>query len=200
MNKILTIGLLIAISGLIAHLFWQNELKYSLPTPIPVDYKNVPLGSYINLGETPTTQADKPSFIHFFNPDCPCSRFNIKHFKELVSKYHNQINFSVIVIDKSNAYTINAIREKFDLNIPISFDTSVAGICGVYSTPQAVLLDSTQHLFFRGNYNKNRYCTMPNSNYAQMAIDSLLSGPMHISFSPMAIKAYGCEIKACNIQ
>jgi hypothetical protein len=200
MKKFLAMVLLVTICIMITYLFWQNELRYSIPTPVPTNYKNIARGSFIDIHGKIATQSGKPSFIHFFNPACPCSRFNLKHFKELVNKYHQQINFSIVVIDKNNAYTPQSINEKFDLAVPISFDTSIAGICGVYSTPQAVLLDSMQHLYFRGNYNKNRYCTTQNSNYAQIAIDSLLNGNHKISFSALALKAYGCEITTCNIK
>lgn len=67
----------------IGYLFWQNEFKYSLPTPIPKDYHAIAMGSKVELG--PCCAFDnKPVFVHFFNPDCPCSRFNVPHVSDLI--------------------------------------------------------------------------------------------------------------------
>ena len=98
--------------------------------------------------------------------------------------------------DKS--YTAEDIQDKFGLNIPILFDQSIAAACGVYSTPQAVLLDTDHKLYYRGNYNKSRYCTDKKSNYAQMAIDSLLMKQHNPIFSQTALKSYGCSLPICK--
>ncbi len=182
----------------IGGLFWYNEWKFSLPTPVPVCYHAIDPGTHIDLSHSLANTGDRPVFIHFFNPACPCSRFNIPHFKSLVKRYGDTISFAVVVLSKDKKYTVNDIREKFDLDIPILFDSSIATACGVYSTPQAVLLDARHNLYYRGNYNKSRYCTDKNSNYAQMAIDTLLNNIAHPVFSAYALKAYGCELPVCT--
>src|SRR6185436_5605312 len=139
----------------------------------------------------------KPLFIHFFNPACPCSRFNIPHVKSLVKKYRNQMTFAIVVMSRDKNYTEMDIQDKFDLTVPVLFDSSIAQVCGVYSTPQAVIIDADGKLYYRGNYNKSRYCTDKNSNYAQMAIDSLLHKTHNPVFSQYALKAYGCQLPVC---
>jgi hypothetical protein len=136
-------------------------------------------------------------FLHFFNPDCPCSRFNIPHFKTLIRKYGDKLSFAVVVIN-NRLYTEKQIQEKFDVDIPVSFDSTLAAACGVYSTPQAVLLDAGRRLYYRGNYNKNRYCADTRTNFAQMAIDSLLGQVTRPLFPGIALKAYGCELPVCT--
>src|SRR6218665_2537123 len=90
---------------LISYLFWQNEFKYSLPTPVPENYKSIAMGSKIQLGACcPFDQ--KPIFIHFFNPDCPCSRFNVPHVSELIKTYGDKINFKIVVLNKKKNFTI----------------------------------------------------------------------------------------------
>lgn len=191
---ILWFGILIFLLGF---LFWHNEYVYSLPTPIPKDYNPVKIGQQVDLHSYGIKTAERPILIHFFNPDCPCSKFNISHFNSLVKKYNTEINFYVIVLNKSD-YTEEAIQEKFDINSPILFEPKVAELCGVYSTPQAVLMDTNQVLFYRGNYNKNRYCTEKESNYAQIAIESLLNKKKKVEFSPLALKAFGCTLPKCS--
>ena len=152
------LSLIIIFSG-IAMQFWYSEWRYSLPTPIPKSYHPVKQKEHIAIETNFTVKKNLPVFIHFFNPDCPCSKFNIPHFKSLVNKYSDKINFEVVVLTTNKKYTSKSIQEKFDLTIPILFDTSIATLCGVYSTPQAVLIDQDKTLYYRGNYNKSRYCT-----------------------------------------
>lgn len=192
----LLIILAISFSG-ITWLFWSQELKYQLPTALPVNYQEIQPGSSLAISFPFDTNTQKPVFLHFFNPDCPCSKFNIKHFKELVRTYSNELDFAIVAMTSGNEYTAADIQSRFDLSLPISFDTSLATTCGVYSTPQAVIIEQNK-LFFRGNYNKSRYCTDPATNYAQMAIDSLLQHKNNLPFGPLAFKAYGCELPKCT--
>src|SRR5438105_13071297 len=152
MKKWIIIPLLTLLFTAIGLIFWFSELRYSLPTPVPQNYHAVKQGEYIEMaGKLPVT-AGKPVFLHFFNPDCPCSRFNIPHFKSLVKQYGDKINFAVVVLSKDKNYTAEEIQEKFGLNVPVFFDKSIADNCGVYSTPQAVILNDSYKLYFRGNY------------------------------------------------
>jgi hypothetical protein len=192
----LIIWLALLFSGIIA-LFWYNEWVYSLPTPVPKDYKTIHPGEVINIALNFKSKDSKPVFLHFFNPDCPCSKFNIPHFKSLVRQYGNEVNFAIVVMSKKE-YTAKEIKEKFELSTPVLFDTAIAIACGVYSTPQAVLLDANHKLYYRGNYNKSRYCADPKSNYAQMAIEGLLHNNYNLNFNQLALQAYGCRLPNCT--
>jgi hypothetical protein len=197
-NWLFAIWLLIIASG-IAYLFWYHEWKYSLPTPVPENYHAVNTGTRVFIKDIPgLEQTNKPLFLHFFNPDCPCSRFNITHFKSLVKEYGTQLNFAVVALTPKGRYTDEDIKQKFGLSIPVVFDSSYAAGCGVYSTPQAAIINTDHFLFFRGNYNKSRYCTDKKSNYAQMAIDSLLAQHQQPHFGLAATKSYGCTLPTCT--
>jgi hypothetical protein len=196
-KRTLTIAWVLAIFTGIVYIFWFTDWKYSLPTPIPKEYHQVAAGTSIDLAGKLPVADDKPVFLHFFNPDCPCSRFNIPYFKSLVRKYKDKISFAIVVLN-NQAYTAKEIQNKFDLSVPISFDSTLAAACGVYSTPQAVLLDANHRLYFRGNYNKSRYCSDSRSNYAQMAIDSLFGNIPRPVFASYALKAYGCQLPVCT--
>jgi thiol-disulfide isomerase/thioredoxin len=184
-------------AGIIA-LFWHNEWVYSLPTPVPASYKIVSRGDDIRLTAQLDSLNNKPLLLHFFNPDCPCSRFNIDHFRSLVKQYGNKINFAMIVMSNKE-YSVKEIQDKYEVNIPVIFDTTLAASCGVYSTPQAVIIDTTHKLYYRGNYNKGRYCTNQKTEYARMALDALLNKMPALVFDRFALKAYGCKLPGCNI-
>lgn len=188
---------LIFLFSAIGYLFWYNDIIYQLPTPIPKDYHSIETGSLIMFNEALDSKHSKPIFLHFFNPDCPCSRFNMKHFKSLVKEYGNRVDFRVVVLSQKS-FTQESIQNKFGLQIPILFDETIATACGVYSTPQAVLLDQTQHLYYRGNYNTTRYCTDEKTSFAKIALNGLLNKQTNLVFSEAALKSYGCTLPNCN--
>ena len=190
------LGLLL--SGIIA-LFWYNEWRYSLPTPVPVNYHTVNQGQHIDLPVNLKTDTGKPVLLHFFNPACPCSRFNMPHFKSLVSQYGSSVNFAIVVMSNKK-YTEKDIQQKYNLDIPVLSDTLLAASCGVYSTPQAVIIDANRNLFYRGNYNKTRYCADKKTEFARIALDELLHGNLGATFDSLAVKAYGCELPVCTKQ
>lgn len=177
--------------------FWYNQLVYTLPTPVPQGYKTVKNGKVIPLKNQLNFSNRKPVFLHFFNPDCPCSRFNIDHFKSLVKAYHNQVNFAIVLMtDKS--YTTTEIQKRFHVNVPVVSDSTLATQSGVYSTPQAVILNADRRLYYRGNYNKTRYCTDEKSSYAKLALNGLLHHTSLIKFDLSALTAYGCTLPNCK--
>jgi hypothetical protein len=195
----LIIAWLILLFAGIAVLFWRNEWIYSLPTPVPAGYRDVRPGSTIDLSLQGIPAGKRPVFLHFFNPDCPCSRFNISLFKSLVTQYEKEVDFSIVLMTDKK-YTAGEIRDKFDLPhpIPVLMDKRIAVSCGVYSTPQAVILDDGEKLFYRGNYNRSRYCSDEKTSYAKIALDGLLHNNLVQIFSPLALKAYGCQLPICN--
>jgi hypothetical protein len=197
MRKVAVLAGLFLLFAAISLMFWYSEFVYSLPTPVPDNYKQVAKGRLIRI---PGLEIDssKPVFLHFFNPGCPCSRFNIPQFRSLIKKYGDKVNFAVVVMTDEDEYTGKEIQDRFNAEIPVLFDTSLASTCGVYSTPQAVILDTHGQLYYRGNYNKTRYCTDPNTNYANIALDSLLNQRQYPHFNQFALKAYGCTLPECK--
>ena len=207
-KKGLVIGFLSLVFLGIAFLFWRNEWIYNLPTPVPEKYQPVNTGATIDLpaslqlsstlqSSSAFSPARKPLFLHFFNPDCPCSRFNMTYFKTLVNQYGSRVDFAIVVLNNED-YTAKRVQDKYGLGIPVFFDSSIAVRCGVYSTPQAVILDADRKLYYRGNYNRSRYCTDPKSNYAQQALDGLLQKKIDLHFDRFALTAYGCRLPNCK--
>ena len=202
MKKGMVMAWIILLLGGVIGIFWKSEWVYALPTPVPANYHPVVTGTKISWpsGSAALLPADhKPLLLHFFNPDCPCSRFNVPHFRELVKQYGQKVSFAVVLMTDKN-YSPGDIRHRFDLpeNIPVVRDSLIAIACGVYSTPQAVVVDTSGQLFYRGNYNRNRYCTDEKTSYARQALESLLHNDLHPTFDPMALKAYGCKLPTCT--
>ena len=112
--------------------------------------------------------------LHFFNPDCPCSRFNLKHFQALNKEYNGEIDFYVVVDSEEKVEPAKGLIDN-EVTIVVDRTKTLASACGVYSTPQAAIIQTSNRLYFRGNYNRSRYCTNKESNFVQMALDSLVA-------------------------
>ena len=95
-KSLVLIWLLLLFSGITAF-FWYNDWKFRQPTPVPSGYYAVALGASVQLPAAADTLlaasqgAHKPLFLHFFNPDCPCSRFNMPQFRALVQQYGDKL-------------------------------------------------------------------------------------------------------------
>jgi len=193
---LLTVSILTGIGAI----FWKQEWKFSQPTPVPVNYTNVQSGDSISneLIQSLGLNKDDQLFIHFYNFDCPCSRFNIKEFEKLIYEHQPEVKFlAVLETINKNENEIQEFREKYDLGIKIYLDKTgdIAEQLGVYSTPQAVLIKN-QQIYFKGNYNKARFCTTQNTKFASIALAAMVSGKEAPIFPELATIAYGCELPA----
>jgi hypothetical protein len=191
-GALIAVWLLLLLCG-VALTFWYQQLRYERPTPVPPHYRSVSGGAEVPLRKYLGSDQRKPVLLHFFNPDCPCSRFNMCHVKELIADYGRQVDFVVVLMNERYA-TAGQVAEKFDLQVPVIVSPELASACGVYSTPQAALLTSAYRLYYRGNYNTNRYCTDPKTEFARHAILDLLKHQPIVTADARATTAYGCSL------
>jgi hypothetical protein len=199
MKQFLSLMVVISLFFCILFIFWKQEWKYLVPTPIPENYQSVLPKASLNLDSIVKLNKTKPIFLHFFSSDCPCSKYNIVHFRYLVEKYQNKINFYAVLFSDGSP-NLNDNKKVFidtyqvDIPIIVKNGSKIAELCGVYSTPQAVIIQKDNLLFYRGNYNKSRYCNDKNTNFAELAIIDLLQGKEPPNFGELATRAYGCEL------
>lgn len=193
MRLALSIVFLMAFFSGIAAVFWEQEYKYSLPTPVPANYKTVLVGQPVAVREF-SNLPDGPLFLHFYNPDCPCSRFNARHLKSLIRQYGDSVQLFIVVPNLvARRKAVSEFGEKQQYLVDDKLQ--IANAYGVYATPQAVLVDREGKLFYRGNYNKSRYCTTKASNYAELALVALLNNQKPPVFDFFATEAYGCSFE-----
>ena len=185
---LLFLFLAICLSGIIC-IFWFQEIKYSLPTPVPPRYVMVALKAKVNIAAA----IKLPAFIHFYNPACPCSKFNAAHVKHLIGSHGHSIQFTIVVPSLADVPTA---RNKFGEGIEYVVDHKgeIAAACGVYSTPQAVIVAEDSQLYFRGNYNRSRYCTGQATNYAELALLSFVNNQPAPIATLEATTSYGCQL------
>lgn len=189
----LFIVLLIICLGGIGLLFWSQEYKYTLPTPVPENLQSVAEGDTVIL----PFRTDKQNvFLHFYNYDCPCSRFNITEFQSMVRRYADDVEFfAILQTSDTDKEAVKKFREKYDLGIGVIEDPQgkVAAELGVYSTPQAVLIRNGR-IYYKGNYNRARFCLSRNTKFAEMALTAMVRNEPAPAFPEQALVAYGCEL------
>jgi hypothetical protein len=189
--------------GVVGCTFWVQDWRYSLPTPRPAGLHQAPIGAAVSLAALPLDTSaqtkSKPLFFHFFNPSCPCSRFNLQHVRELVRQHNEDVRF-VAVLQGTNAAELKKSFAATGLNIEAvtDIDGRIARKMGVYSTPQAVLLSADGHLIYRGNYNLSRYCITRKTEYARIALEAYLSGKK-VPISRPATISFGCVLPTGNL-
>ncbi|WP_035755917.1 hypothetical protein [Hugenholtzia roseola] len=211
-GKNLLTGLLILLLlvGIAASFVWF-EWENIAPTPKPAGYQAVFKGTkiadkqlsylYKALPIQTAQQNSRPLFLHFFSPDCPCSRFNLDHLKSLVRRYGDRIDFVALLwhdpqnpISDPKRYDF---AQTYGIDIPTLADPegTIAKAVGAYATPQAALLTNEGTLYFRGNYNLSRYCTSRETRFAEQALVALLEGKNPPDFGKWATEAYGCPLE-----
>jgi hypothetical protein len=182
----------LAVSGMV---FWKQDARYGLPTPRPSGTPAPPLGSAIAWPEPVARHlsADRPALLHFFNPDCPCSRFNLDHVRGLWSRFGSDLD--VVLVVQSERSDLQGYRIS-GLPVPLILDTdgSLADLAGVYSTPVAVVLDANHTVVYVGNYTAARYCTDPNAEPARIAIERLLGVASDAAAPAVAPIPFGCPL------
>jgi hypothetical protein len=65
-------------------ILYTEVVQYWTPTPVPKRF--APVAKHARLDNLPVALGPKPTLLHFFNPDCPCSRFNLKHVEDLYAQ------------------------------------------------------------------------------------------------------------------
>ena len=187
---------MLLISTVIGWIFWEQEVKYALPTPIPSNFVDKEIGQKVDLSDYIPVRSDRSVLLHFYSDQCPCSRFNMKEFERLARKFKEEIDFYVVVQSKEDN-AVEEFQDKYDLDIPTILDKDgmISDLCGIYSTPQAVLINTNSEIYFKGNYNKARFCTRKETRYVAMALERFINKeplPLDLLFSQP--RAYGCTL------
>jgi hypothetical protein len=188
-----------SVSGAIAWVFWWQDLQYARPTPRPAGWHRLAVGAVVQLPPAierlRASHPGRPVLLHFFNPSCPCSRFNVDHVRALSSRFAAEVTI-VAVLAEGEPAAMPAAYRALQLDVPhyVDADRRLADALGVYSTPQAAVLDRDGRLYFLGNYNRSRYCRERDTEFARIALEAAVAGLRAPAMSPAAAVAYGCPL------
>ncbi len=114
----------------------------------------------------------------------------------MVRRHADSVEFvAILQADKNDQAGIEEFKKKYDLGIRVINDPegSIAATLGVYSTPQAVLIKD-ETIFYKGNYNRARFCLSRNTKFAEIALQAMVNNEPAPEFPEVALVAYGCEL------
>lgn len=183
------IGAVVLCSGLflsgIGAAFLREELRYASPELPPKDWHAPQLGAILN----PPELAGHPHavLLHFYDKHCPCSRFLQDHVRSLAKRFQGKVDVVVVTqtVDDPFTWASRTIEDRHG---------RLASAAGVFATPQAVLIDKSGKILFRGSYNRSRFCSDPASEYVRIAIEDYVQGKPPRNQSA-AQKAFGCSLR-----
>ena len=111
----------LTVLGAIGWVFWQQDLQYARPTPRPANWHRPANGAAIalpaSIAAIRAAHPGQPLLLHFFNPDCPCSRFNVDHVRDLQARFGRQVTF-VAVLAEGEATAMRRAYRALPLDLP----------------------------------------------------------------------------------
>lgn len=196
MKNVLVITIMMLIFTCIAYVFWKEEFRYLLDIENSVELYDPE--NYMLLKDVGINIGEKPVFVHFFDPNCKYSVINIEHISSIFTSYSHDIDLYLVI----NADALDEGHELIEKhNLPKSTkvlmdpDGAISSICGVNSTPRAVIFNTDNSLYFEGNYtNGFTFCGANNikQSIPAQALNFKLKG-LSLPLYPL-VSGYRCEL------
>jgi hypothetical protein len=188
----------LALLAIVGYAFWHEDWRYSLPAPIPQGLIQPPLGSRLVLPASiaAVKRSGRPLLMHFANPECPCTQFNLDHVRGLEQTFGSKVDFVTVLQSDSDPAESQSEFQSMHLRMPVVYDrgAKIGDWVGVYATPQAAILTADGSLYFRGNYNRSRYCTDESTEFVRLALNALVVNRPLPALPAEATVTYGCPL------
>jgi hypothetical protein len=188
----------LALLAVVGYAFWNEDWRYSLPTPFPEGLIQPPLGSRLALPALidAVKRNGRPLLLHFANPQCPCTQFSLDHVRRLEQTFGNRVDFVTVLQSDSDLAEARSEFQSMHLRMPVVYDrgAKIGDWVGVYATPQAAILAADGSLYFRGNYNRSRYCSDETSEFVRIALEALVAKRPLPRLPGEATVTYGCPL------
>jgi len=196
MGAVLLLNLLLL--AVVGYAFWNQDWRYSLPAPRPEGLSQPLVGSRLVLPASiaGVKRNGRPLLMHFANPECPCTQFNLDHVRKLAQTFGNQVDFVTVLQTASDPAEARGEFQSMHLPMPVVYDSGakIGDWVGVYATPQAAILSADGTLYFRGNYNRSRYCSDESSEFVRLALEALVANQPLPRLPSEATISYGCPL------
>ena len=119
------------------------------------------------------------SVVHFWNPDCPCNRFNEAHVKKIITDYADKnVEFTIVV----SGDTAEIRNQKKELARKIFNYDTVKNIRsdwpmdqGPPSSPAVGIINSNGKLVYFGPYSLGARCAPDKGKFVERVLDRLNS-------------------------
>jgi hypothetical protein len=122
--------------------------------------------------------------VHFWNPDCRCTRFNRGHAKEVMQSYSARgIEFLVAVPAAD-------MRSQAHHAFPQASEVIVASRLSDFSSPAAAAFDGYGELVYFGPYSEGAFCTTGDDAPVERVLDALVAAEAPRAW--LNLSAVGC--------
>ena len=138
-------------------------------------------------------ESNVPTVFNFWDPDCPCTRFNEAHVRDIMNAYQQQgIRFVIVPryeneTDKER--TLLLARKTFGANALVTTDDQMTLQQAVPSSPAVAVTDASGRLAYFGPYSVGAFCGPTGGAFVEKTLDSLL-----LNTNPRTLNtvAFGC--------
>lgn len=137
--------------------------------------------------------------VHFYNPGCPCNKFNERHVRDLIAQYGRQgVRFIVMVsadLATDQEQALQQARQVF--NDPAVIDVQLAKEIRPPSSPAVAILDAQDQLAYFGPYSIGATCSVQNGAYVETTLDKLFHGIPTRQLNTLAVGCF-CDWPATH--
>ncbi|ALP51907.1 hypothetical protein Tel_01455 [Candidatus Tenderia electrophaga] len=158
--------------------FWWFQLKDVRPFAPSSENRAVFFRADALLQRLGSLVEDAPTgritVVHFWDPDCACSRFSDAHVAELIQAYGSR-GVAFIVVPRAVAARDEARRRAVELfGAPVT--VAAMDDLAMPSSPAAAVLDAAGRLVYFGPYSNGAVCGAGGDAFVEKALDKALAG------------------------
>jgi len=153
------------------------------------------LHGLLSSGAALTGNLNQPvaTVLHFWDPSCPCSRFNEAHVRELMTSYRRHgVQFTVVAragTGLSEDEIARRASSTFGHSVPLLQQSSASPAKVPPSSPATAIFDAGGQLAYFGPYSSGAMCLSGNGAFAEKVLDSLMLGDNPQQLNTLA---FGC--------
>lgn len=129
--------------------------------------------------------------VHFWDPNCPCSRFSQSHIQDLIQQSLLQGVSSVVVVKASQGFwgggELAKAKDVFSESDWVIAAESVPELTGrLAGSPSAAILDTDKNIRYIGPYSSDAFCSTSGDGFVEKALIELKQVDPHLR-SPQAL-------------
>ena len=159
--------------------------------------------SFNSLIATLPSKLNTSYFLHFWQPDCSCNRFNRSHVNDIAAKYREK-DFQLITIvrphpDYNNQQLINMAKDEFDSIVLIDKSQQFSGKARIPAAPAAAVIDKQGKLAYFGPYSDSTFCGLGGTDFVGRVANLLVKGEKPSIINTMVLGCF-CNWDSSNLK
>lgn len=141
------------------------------------------------LGALDFSTAETATLIHFWNPACPCTRFNDAHVRSLVEQYgFRGVQVLVVPAPGTPAPPPQALQARYGR--PVQLASPELRALRPPSSPAVAVVDRRRELAYFGPYSLDSACSPAGGGFVEATLDNLLAGRRSRQINTLAFGCY----------